>query len=160
VNASHAGVGAEAARRASSLKARLGPLAYPLGAVVAGARSRGWRLRVEVDGRVVADEPLLMVGVGNGPTIGGGAPLHPEARVDDRRLDVVVVTATEPSSRVGFANALRRGRHLDRGDVRYAQGAEVRISGEPVRHNVDGEVGEPLAARTYRLEPAAWRVVA
>lgn len=158
VNAVHAGVGADAARRASSLKRALGPLAYPVGAAVAGVAADGWSLRVEVDGEVLADERLLMVGVGNGPTIGGGAPLHPAARVDDGRLDVVVVAATAPAGRFGFARALRRGRHLSRSDVRYAQGTVVRISGAPARHVVDGEVTEPLIERTYRVLPGAWRV--
>ena len=159
VTAAHAGVGAEAARRSARLKRFLGPLAYPAGAALAGATTRGWRLRVEVDGAVVADGRLLMAGVGNGPTIGGGAPLHPDARPDDGRLDVVAVGATEPSRRLAFAAALRRGRHLERGDVGYAQGAVVRISGEAVRHNVDGEVGAPVTDRTYRVEPGAWTVI-
>ena len=40
-----------------ALKPRLGPLAYPLGAVRAGLRSTGWRLRVEVDGRLLVRRP-------------------------------------------------------------------------------------------------------
>ena len=64
VNAVHVGVGADAAAAAGRLKPRLGPLAYPLGALAAGVRSTGWRLRVVVDGRVVADghRRSLMVG--------------------------------------------------------------------------------------------------
>lgn len=72
---------------------------------------------------------------------------------------MVVVNATGPASRVAFANALRTGRHVDRDDVHHARGREVRISGDPVRHNVDGEVGEEVAERTYRVVPSAWTLV-
>src|SRR6266568_6144383 len=71
VNAAHAGLGAEAAAAAADHKPRLGALAYPLGALLAGLREEGWVLRVSVDGTPYAiGERLLMVGVANGPTIG------------------------------------------------------------------------------------------
>jgi diacylglycerol kinase family enzyme len=63
VNAAHAGLGAEAAAVAADHKPRLGPLAYPLGALLAGLREEGWALRVSVDGTAIASgERLLMVG--------------------------------------------------------------------------------------------------
>ena len=164
VNVAHAGLGAEAAEAATGLKDRLGPLAYPLGAVWAGATHAGWRLAVEVDGEAVTgeggdDERLLMVGVANGCCIGGGTPLAPGARPDDGLLDVVVVAATGPAARAAFGRDLRSGEHLGRDDVRAVRGRSVRIAGEPVRHNVDGEVGEPLAEATYAVAPSAWRLL-
>jgi diacylglycerol kinase family enzyme len=160
VNAAHAGLGAAAAAAATGYKPQLGPLAYPVGALVAGVRERGWELRVSVDGTPVAsDGPLLMVGVANGPTIGGGTPLAPGARPDDGLLDAVVVAAVGPAARVAFATALRAGTHLDRDDVQHVPGASVRISGEPVRHNTDGELSEAVTARTYQVLPAAWSLL-
>jgi len=159
VNFAHAGVGAEAAEAASGLKARLGPAAYPVGAAWAGVTTTGWELTVEVDGVALTPaggERTLMVGVGNGSSIGGGTLLAPDARPDDGLLDVVVVTATGPAARVGYARDLRQGDHEERDDVRTARGAVVHIGGEPVRHNVDGEVGEPLDEVTYTVVPGAW----
>src|SRR5262245_36417229 len=86
VNAAHAGLGAEAAAAAADHKARLGPLAYPLG-------------------------------------------------------------------------ALRAGTHLDRDDVHHLQGTRVRISGEPVRHNADGELDGEVADRRYLVLPGAWSLL-
>ena len=160
VNMAHAGLGAEAAEDAKALKGRLGPLAYPVGALIAAARDRGWELEVSVDGEAVGGAAELMVGVGNGRTIGGGTPLCPEAAVDDGLLDVVVVNATGPTAKLSFAAALRKGEHLGRDDVHHARGREVRITGDPVRHNVDGEVSLELSERTYRGVPAAWSVLA
>jgi diacylglycerol kinase family enzyme len=160
VNAVHVGLGAEAAAAAAGRKPRLGRLAYPAGALAAGVREEGWALRVSVDGAPCgSDGPLLMVGVANGPSIGGGTLLCPPARADDGRLDVVVVAATGPAARLGFARALRAGTHLDRGDVRHLQGTSVHISGEAVRDDADGELGAELTARSYRVIPGAWSLL-
>jgi diacylglycerol kinase family enzyme len=160
VNAAHAGLGAEAAAAAADHKARLGPLAYPLGALLAGLREEGWALRVSVDGTACAiGERLLMVAVANGPTIGGGTPLCPMAQAGDGRLDVLAVAAVGPVARMGFAAALRAGTHLDRDDVHHLQGTRVRISGEPVRHNADGELDGEVTDRCYLVLPGAWSLL-
>ena len=161
VNAVHLGVGADAAEAAGRLKPRLGVLAYPLGALAAGLRSAGWRLRVEVDGRVLADghRRALMVGIGNGPGIGGGTRLLPHACPDDGLLDVVVSYATGPFARVRYGAALAAGNHLGDRDVRHARGRSVTVRGEAVGVNTDGELGDDVRARTWTVEPGAWSLV-
>jgi diacylglycerol kinase family enzyme len=161
VNAVHAGVGAVAADRAEGMKDRLGPLAYPVGAVLAAVRADGWRLDVTVDGTPLPlpGDRVLMVGVGNGPSIGGGTPLCPDAEPDDGALDVVVACATGPAARAAFGRALRSGRHVERDDVVAVRGREVRITGDAVGYDADGELDENVTDRTYRVEPAAWSLV-
>ena len=161
VNAVHVGVGADAAEHAGRLKPRLGPLAYPIGAVRAGLRSVGWRLRIELDGRVLADSHRrsLMVGIGNGRGIGGGTPLLPRAVPDDGLLDVVVSHAVGPFARVRYGAALSSGQHLHDRDVRFAQGRTVTVSGEPFGVNADGETGQDVRRRTWTVEPGAWSLV-
>jgi diacylglycerol kinase family enzyme len=160
VNALHAGVGADAAARASALKDQLAAVAYPVGAVLAGVAAEGVRTEVRVDGEVVVDEEILMVAVTNGTCFGGGATICPDARPDDGRLDVVVVTATGPVARAAFALSLNAGEHLDREDVHVAVGREVRIHGEGLRYVVDGEIGEePEPDRTWTVEHHAWSLI-
>ena len=161
VNAVHVGIGAEAAESAGRWKPRLGVLAYPLGAVAAGLRSTGYRLRVEVDGTVLADDHrrALMVGIGNGPGIGGGTRLLPAARPDDGLLDVMVSRSTGPFARVRFGAALQSGTHLQDPDVRFARGRTVTVSGEPVGVNADGELGDEVTRRTWTVEPGAWSLL-
>ena len=161
VNAVHVGVGAEAARRASDLKDRLGAAAYAVGSVAAGATEKGWRLRVEVDGAVLhdADDLVLMAGAGNGTTVGGGSPLAPDAVPDDGLVDVVVSLATGPLQRVGYAVDLRRGEHVERPDVLTARGRVLHIAGEEFPVNADGELSGPFTSRTWTVRPAAWAVV-
>ncbi|WP_448639135.1 diacylglycerol/lipid kinase family protein [Geodermatophilus sp. URMC 63] len=117
-------------------------------------------MRVTVDGAVVTDgdTPVLMAGVCNGPTIGGGTALAPGADPGDGLADVVVSTATGPAARAAFAAALLTGRHPARDDV-VVRGREVTVSGEPVELDADGELQDPVTARTWRLEPAAWSVL-
>ncbi|MDQ3146790.1 MAG: diacylglycerol kinase, partial [Actinomycetota bacterium] len=147
--------------RAESLKDRLGALAYPTGAVLAAVGGHGWRLAVTVDGTPLdlPGERVLMVGVGNGPSIGGGTPLCPGAEPDDGALDVVVSCATGPAARVAFGQALRSGRHVERDDVVSARGQVVRISGDPVGYDADGELEDDVTDRSYRVEPGAWTLI-
>ena len=161
VNAAHVGIGADAAEHAGALKPRLGPAAYPIGALRAGLRSTGWRLKVEVDGRLVSDDHrrTLMVGIGNGRGIGGGTPLLPSALVDDGLLDVMVSKATGPFARIRFGAALTSGEHLSDPQVRFARGRSVTVSGEPVGVNSDGETGVEVRRRTWTVSPGAWTLV-
>ena len=71
-------------------------------------------------------------------------------------LDVIVSCATGPAARVAFGSALRSGTHVEREDVVTARGSEVRITGDPVRYDADGELSDEVGDRTYRIEPSAW----
>lgn len=160
VNVVHLGVGAEAAQRAGTLKDRMGKAAYAVGGVLAGATATGWDLRVSVDGSLLdTDGPVLMVGIANGRTIGGGAELAPDAVPDDGLLDVVVATSTGPLARLGFGVAMRDGEHVEREDVLTARGRTVTVSGESFPLNADGELDGPVSARTWTVEPAAWSLL-
>jgi diacylglycerol kinase family enzyme len=160
VNVAHAGVGAEAAMTAATVKRYLGRLAYVAGALHAGLRYRGFDVVVTVDGRPVdGGGRALMVAIGNGRTIGGGTAVTPAASADDGRLEVVVARPRSAGERRRFATALRSGRHLDLPFVHSTSGVEVTLVGSPVRHNVDGEVGPPLTERAYSLRPRAWTLV-
>ncbi len=166
VNAVHAGVGARAGAEAARFKSTLGAVAYPLGAAAAGVASPGWALRVTIDGRIATHEsagwaadgssPVLMLGICNGTTVGGGTPLAPDALPDDGLADVVVCTATGPVARVAFAAALVGGNHVERPDVLVVRGREIALSGDPVDLDADGEVEREVRARTWRVLPGAW----
>jgi diacylglycerol kinase family enzyme len=165
VNGLHAGIGVEAAERAQGMKDRLGDGAYVLGALSAGMRTRDWDVEVLVDGRPLRpgasdDGRVLLVAVMNGPTVGGGTPIAPGAELDDGLLDVVVTTATGPAARAAFGVALTQGGHLGRDDVASRTGREVRIHGQPIPFNIDGELEEEGSPdRRFHIEPGAWHVV-
>lgn len=162
VNAVHIGVGAQGSKQAAPLKPLLRRAAYAVGAMIAGLRTRGWRLRVSVDGTPVADgrRRILMVGIGNGTSIGGGTPLTPAARPDDGLADVMVSFATGPLARLAFAVRLRRGEHPGHADVHTYQAKEITIAGQPVPVNADGEAGPAVTRRTWTVRQGAWRILA
>jgi diacylglycerol kinase (ATP) len=162
VNAMHVGAGAEAALRARPLKPYLRIAAFPVGALLAGVRSPGLRLRIEVDGRPVVSgrRRVLMAGFANAPSIAGGtALLAPGASASDGLLDVVVSLAVRPLARAGYALAMLRGTHARRDDVIRLTGRQLTITGEPFRANADGEITGPHRHREWTIQPAAWRLL-
>ena len=162
VNAVHLGVGAEAGKEATDLKPKLGKLAYAAGAAKAGAKVDGWNLEVVVDGKTIndADSTVLMVGIANGRTVGGGTRLAPEARPDDGLADVIVSSALGPVARVTYAAQVAAGKHLDRDDVITARGREISVQGDPAPVNTDGELEDDVEQRTWRVLPGAWQLIA
>jgi diacylglycerol kinase (ATP) len=160
VNAVNLGLGAEASKRAAKLKPRLGRVGYAIGALAAGVTLGGLRLRVEADGRLLADGSarVLQVGIGNGPFVGGGTPLMPRARPNDGRVDVLVSFAVGPVRRFGYAVQVKLRRHLERRDVVSSRAATVRVSGEEYWCSADGELTGPLTDRTWSVRPNALRM--
>ena len=171
VNNVHVGAGAQASRRGQRWKERLGKIGYgrmnlgragyPIGALLAAVRPPYLRLRVEVDGDVVVDldQPVLMVAIGNGPTVGGGAQLAPEADPQDGKVDVMISRAIGPLARLAYAAHLTRGRHHERDDVIYVRGERVSISGDEFYCAADGEISGPERNRTWHVEPGAYSMV-
>ncbi|PSL08300.1 diacylglycerol kinase family enzyme [Haloactinopolyspora alba] len=160
-NAVHLGVGADAARRAAPLKRRLGRFAYPFGSLCAGMLDQGWPLRIRLDGDVVADgrRRVLMVALGNGVTIGGGAPVAPHASPDDGYVDLVVSYSTGWWARMAYGFALARGRHPRREDVVLRRGHRVTVDGVAVPSNADGELSRlDATGRTWTVHPGALTV--
>lgn len=160
VNNVHIGVGALAARNARPLKKVLGRLGYVLGALKASVNPPYVRLRIEVDGHVVADfaHPILMAAIGNGARIGGGAEITPEADPKDGKMDVMVSFSTTLWAKLGYAARFRLGTHHKRSDVLYVRGKRVTISGQDFHCSADGELYGPERNRTWHIEPGAFRM--
>jgi YegS/Rv2252/BmrU family lipid kinase len=171
VNNVHVGVGAQASRKGAKWKTRLGPLGvgkvnlgklgYPIGAALSAFHPPSWRLRIELDGRVVndVDRPVLMVAIGNGGNVGGGTELNPDADTEDGQLDVMISRAVKPLAKLGYVNRLRRGDHDQRDDVVTLRGTSVKVSGQDFWLSADGEIDGPERSRSWRLEPAAYSMI-
>ena len=166
VNNVHAGASTAASRRGARWKKRLAPvklgiLGYPVGAAISAVRPPFVRLRIEVDGEVVADvdRHVMMVAVGNGATVGGGTALTPHADPQDGKVDVMVSFATGWFSRVGFVTSLLRETHDQRADVLCRRATTVTLAGEDFWITADGEISGPETRRTWHLEPAAYTMI-
>ena len=117
---------------------------------------------VVVDGETInpADTAVLMVGIVNGSTVGGGTRLAPAALPDDGLADVIVSRAVGPLARVAYAAEMALGRHVERDDVITARGREIRLVGESAPVNTDGELEDDVERRTWVVRPGAWQLIA
>jgi YegS/Rv2252/BmrU family lipid kinase len=151
VNAGFAAAAADTLSR--PLKKALGPAAYVVGGLRAGARPPTWPARVEVDGRVVSGDALAVV-VGNGGSFGGGRWLIPDADVGDGLLDVLFVPAD--ASKAKLARHLAKDRRLPRDLPRLRGPSATLVTDMPCR--LDGEPAPTPGSVT--VIPAAWRLLA
>ena len=158
VNVASAGLASVAARNAQPLKARLGPLAYGVGALRAAVREHPLPVTVRVDGEVVHDGGCWQLIVAVSGAFGGGSGVA-EADPEDGVLDVVVLPA---GSRAGLARrawGLRARTIAQQHDVPHERGRVIEVDLPPGSEiNVDGEL------RTGGLErvtvtAAAFRLV-
>ncbi|GAB3853846.1 lipid kinase [Nocardioides maradonensis] len=175
VNNVHIGAGAEAGEEGARWKKRLhkvgkkvgvggstlGKLGYPLGTLKTAIYPPMLRLRVEIDGKVVAkkDEEILMIAVGNGASVGGGTPVTPDADPSDGLADILVVTAVSTLDQLKYLVRLPLGIHDGHTDSKIIRGRSVKVKGEPFDCNSDGEIDGPVTAREWRVEPAAYSMV-
>jgi lipid kinase YegS len=159
LNVSSAGLGAETTAETGAVaKGMLGPLAYAITGVrkLAGemeprrARFRGPGFDREVE--------FLHFAVGNARATGAGTVITPLARLDDGLLDLCVVEPMAFSAFAGLLLELRRGEHLERDGVLYAQLPWVEVESEtPLTVNLDGEP-QSISRLEYRVVEKALRV--
>jgi len=157
VNAASAGLSPVAAREAHGLKRLVGPLAYALGAIRAGARARPVLARVRCDGREAFAGSAWQVTVAVTGAFGGGAEVAADPH--DGLLDVVVIEAGSRAQLLLHAYGVRSGRPERHEDVRTARGREVEVEVEgDAGFNVDGELVDARALR-FAAAPRAFEVV-
>jgi len=158
VNVASAGLASVAARNAQPLKARLGPLAYGVGAARAAARERPLPVTAKADGRTVFEGDCWQVIVAVSGTFGGGSGVA-EANPDDGVLDLVILPA---GSRAGLARrawGLRTRTIAQQRGVPHVLGHVVEVELPDGREiNVDGEIRVGGLERVT-VEPQAFRLV-
>lgn len=99
------------------------------------------RVRVTVDGREVADRPLLLATIANGPCHGGSFWLCPDARLDDGLLDVLLADARSVPEILRLLPRVMRGRHLGAPGVALHLARRVQVRSEaPLPIHADGEI--------------------
>jgi YegS/Rv2252/BmrU family lipid kinase len=131
LNASTMGIGGETAGRVATqgrlLRTFSGEFRFVVAAVGALAAWRERRVRVIVDGRIVADSPMNLIGVANGLYAGGGMMLSPGAEIDDGKIDVVTASGLSRPNVVTELSRVHRGGHVNNPKVNITQGEIVRI---------------------------------
>lgn len=159
VNAAAAGLSAVASKLATPHKARLGALAYALGAVRAGLTAPHTPCRVLTDGETVFDGHAWQVVVAVSGAFGGGSNIGGTAH-DDGRLDVAVVPAASRLALVRHGFRMRRGMLTQQADVPHHRGHTIHVEvPEGTEFNVDGDLRTLDPARFTLLDEGVRVVV-
>lgn len=150
-----AGMGLDAAIMAGapdSLKRRMGWSAY----FVAGAKHLRYpalKVAISVDDAEPVQRRARTVVVGNVGTLTAGIPLLPDARIDDGKLDVVVVAPRRLVGWVGLVwRVLSRQRRTDERLDRFTGRSVVVSATHPAPRQLDGDIMAPGAEIHARNE--------
>jgi len=118
--------------------------------IVARGLASWWRYgypEIELEHRGVRHRARF-ASLSNVPLYGGPFRMAPDARPDDRRLDLLLFRGAGRAATLGFARDLLRGSHVERADVetlRVEAGEQVVVTGPPeTAVQVDGD---PYAGR-------------
>lgn len=135
------GFDAQVAHHARGIQ-RLRGMAIYTWAIVKTLRDvRSPAIHVLVDGVEIANGPLILTTVSNGPCHGGSFWLCPGARVDDGELDILVADARSLPGLLLLLPRVLLGKHLSQRGVRLHRGTHVHVrSDERLPIHADGEI--------------------
>lgn len=160
VNTCLSGFGGEVQEATTSdMKDTWGPLAYLRGGIEAFESETSYPVRIRIDDGPEEEVPVYNLIVANGRYAGGGAPVAPRARIDDGKLDLVIIPGVDLSTLMALAPRILAGRHLDREEVRWERGERITVETDrPMAYSVDGEVRQCESA-TLEVDAGALRMV-
>jgi YegS/Rv2252/BmrU family lipid kinase len=137
----------------------LGPTRYALAALWHIVRAKRRPARLILDGEIVDDEFLFVIGC-NTRFTGKGMQLAPHARIGDGKIDVVVLRNASRREMVKLFSRVFDGSHLSLGRVEYHQVRSFAVESQDDRPlDLDGEVSGTSPVRVEMM-PAALRVFA
>ncbi|WP_082369367.1 diacylglycerol/lipid kinase family protein [Arthrobacter sp. ERGS1:01] len=151
-----AGFDALVNERANGWRWPHGPMRYNLAILRELATLKPLSNSLVVDG-VPRQERAVLISVSNGPSIGGGMKITPDARTDDGLLDLFIVA---PVSRLTFLRIyplVYSGRHTGHPVVSIERVTSVDMDSAGLVAYADGERIGSLPA-TVRVDPGALRV--
>jgi len=166
LNASTMGIGGETATLVAGqgklMRNFSGEFRFAAAAFRALSVWRERRVRVTVDGQVIADAPMNLIGVANGLYAGGGMMLSPDARADDGKLDVVTASGLSRTNVVTELSRVHRGGHVGNPKVKIVRGETVRIETfspqDALPIEADGNV-RGVTPVQFQVLPGALRIV-
>ena len=144
----------------ASLKNTLGRMAYYFKGLGELPSFRSLHVRITADGQVFEDDILLFL-IMNSGMVGSFPTLAPAAKVDDGKLDLLIVNKCSIPDLMGLFISIFSGRHTTTSHIRYVQATDIAIEwDEPVESDLDGERGPllPLAISTVTNKLKVFRL--
>lgn len=156
-----AGIGFDAfviATADTKLKKIAGAGAYIISGILNLIRYRFHRIQITVDNQPVEHSGYLAI-VGNGKYYSSNIIISPLAKLDDGRLDLVILKSRNIFRLVKYLWHLRKGTLIDLPDVEYYQGKEILV-GKHGHHFIHTD-GEYYGRSPVRItcEPQSLKVV-
>lgn len=116
-----------------------GILPYLIGLVRAVFHHKKIHVRLTIDGKE-SERDVLICSVANGRYIGGGIPICPAAKIDDGKLDVVMVQNVPRWKIPPYLPGLMMGKILTFKITDHLLCDSITIESPGMRFNVDGEI--------------------
>ena len=141
-----------------------GSFAYLMGVAITYIKKKGAKLRVELDGQVIENGPLLLTAIANGGFCGGGVHSSPYASVTDGIMDVNVIYNV---SRLDFLKKFpyyAKGTHMELPDIDHTiyagtcRSAKVTPLDGTMRLCTDGEIVD-AGEIEFEVVPAAFNLL-
>jgi diacylglycerol kinase (ATP) len=137
---------------ANDMPVNLGPFTYKFAAVHAALTMPQLTFRLLIDGHPY-EYAGSGVAIANSCFYGGGIPLAPRADVHDGMLDVLMFEQVNRRARIANMLAMRKGAHVNRGDVHHLRAKEIQVCVDPpIDAFSDGDLmcKSPLTAHVMR----------
>ncbi|MCX7781305.1 MAG: YegS/Rv2252/BmrU family lipid kinase [Negativicutes bacterium] len=132
------------------LKNTVGKLAYYLKGLGQLPHFNTYRMKITADGQVIEDEVLFFL-VMNSGMVGSFPKLAPQARIDDGKLDLLIVNKCRIPELMGLFVSIMAGNHIQHRNVAYLQAQQIHIECDSrIESDLDGERGPllPLSIST------------
>jgi YegS/Rv2252/BmrU family lipid kinase len=157
-NVASAGMSGAIAQRANdTTKAFGGKISYLWATFAVFARWSSSEIQVSVNGETRAARMHDVI-VANGPYLGGGMKICPDAVPDDGVFDVLLIGDLSKRDLVMTMPKIFRGTHLPHPKAELLRGAQVSVdAAEPLPIELDGEQPGTTPAR-FEIVPQALRV--
>ena len=128
----------------TALKNTLGKVAYYLKTLETIPYFRSLPIEINADGMVIKDDILLFL-VMNSGAAGGFPNLAPKARLDDGKLDLLIVTRCNVTEFMRLLINLATGNHTNHKNITYLQARNITITcDEMLESDLDGKRGPYL----------------
>ncbi len=132
-----------------------GFLSFLWGTLVSVAFYRNKKMAITVDGKLICDEPVTTVVIGNGCYFGGGMKALPNAVMDDGYFDIVILHNLSKPNLLATLPKVYSGSHLNHPRITSLRGRIVEVfSSEYALLNLDGEQPGRAPARIEVLPGA------
>ncbi len=121
-------------------KALGGFFSFLWGTVVSLLLYQNQNMAITVDDKMVVDEPITFVAIGNGCYFGGGMKVAPNALMDDGFFDIIILQNLSKIKLLLNLHRVYRGTHLTHPLITSLQGRKITVNSKGTALlNLDGE---------------------